>query len=180
MFKYVGEIYNIYHNIIENFIDDKDIAIDATLGNGFDTDFLRTKFNKVYAFDIQSCATDEYKKKCYENVEVINDSHSNFKKYIDKPVQAIVYNLGYLPGGDKSITTIKETSIKSMEDGLEMISPGGFMIIACYVGHNQGLEEYRSIREYVENLSKKKYGVLEQKFINRSEKCPILIVIEKK
>lgn len=180
MFKYVGEIYNIYHNIIDNFIDNKSVAIDATLGNGFDTDFLRESFQHVYAFDIQKCATDAYSEKKYDNVTVINDSHSNFKKYIKEQVQAIIYNLGYLPGGDKAVTTKKETTIKSLEEGLDLLDSGGFMIIACYVGHDEGEKEYESVRSFVTSLSKKKFGVLEQKFINRSKSSPVLIVIEKK
>jgi len=34
MFKYVGDISTIYQNIINDFIEKKLIAIDATLGNG--------------------------------------------------------------------------------------------------------------------------------------------------
>ena len=60
MFKYVGDISTIYQNIINDFIEKKLIAIDATLGNGYDTDFLSKIFNKVYAFDVQKEAILNY------------------------------------------------------------------------------------------------------------------------
>ena len=50
MFKYVGDISKISHYIIDKFLENKNIAIDATLGNGYDTDFLSKKFTKVYSF----------------------------------------------------------------------------------------------------------------------------------
>lgn len=179
MYKYVGDIYEIYHNIIDKYIDNKHIAIDATLGNGNDTDFLRSKFDKVYSFDIQKSAVDNYREKSSDNVILINDSHSMFKKYINEEVQCIVYNLGFLPGGDKTITTTAETSIESIKCGLEILSPGGLMVIACYVGHNEGKKEYSCIKEFVSNLQTNKFGVIKQSFINRHKNPPILLIIEK-
>lgn len=40
MFKYVSDISMIFHYIIKEFLENKNSAIDATLGNGHDTDFL--------------------------------------------------------------------------------------------------------------------------------------------
>ena len=82
MFKYVSDISLLAHYIIDNFISNKNIAIDATLGNGHDCDFLSELFKKVYAFDIQEEAVNSYKSKNKENVEVILDSHENFETYI--------------------------------------------------------------------------------------------------
>ena len=97
MFKYVSDVSNIYHNIITSFIENKNIAIDATLGNGHDCDFLSELFKKVYAFDIQEEAVNSYKSKNKENVEVILDSHENFETYIkEENVDCIVYNLSLI------------------------------------------------------------------------------------
>ena len=43
MFKYVSDISDLSHSIIENHLEKKIIAIDATLGNGYDT-----KIGKMY------------------------------------------------------------------------------------------------------------------------------------
>lgn len=180
MFKYVGDISEISHHIINNFLENKNIAIDGTLGNGYDTDFLADKFNKVYAFDVQNVACENYKNKKKENVNVINDSHHKFKEYINENVDCIMYNLGFLPGGDKNVTTMHETSLQSIKDGLEILNSGGLMTICIYRGHNEGKKEESCILDYVINLPKNKYGVMEHSFLNRSEVAPRLVVIEKK
>ena len=179
MYSYVGDLCSIYHFIIKNYIHDKKVAVDATLGNGHDTDFLSENFDKVYAFDIQKSAVDNYKANNKENVILINDSHSKFSDYISEAVQCIVYNLGFLPGGDKSITTSASTSLDSIRMGLEMLNPGGYMFIACYVGHDEGKREYSCINDFLNNLPTKKYGVMEQCYINRHNNPPKLFIIEK-
>ena len=180
MFKYVGDISEISHHIINNFLENKNVAIDGTLGNGYDTDFLSDHFNKVYSFDVQSLACDNYINKNKENVKVINDSHHKFEEYISESVDCIMYNLGFLPGGDKNITTMHETSMQSIKEGLELLNSGGIMTICIYRGHNEGKKEESCILNYVANLPKNKFGVMEHSFINRSEVAPMLIVIEKK
>ena len=163
MFKYVSDVSNIYHNIITSFIENKNIAIDATLGNGHDCDFLSELFKKVYAFDIQEEAVNSYKSKNKENVEVILDSHENFETYIkEENVDCIVYNLGYLPGNNKEVTTV------------------GLMIIALYSGHEEGKIEKDAVLQFTSKLPKNKYGVLHTEFTNRAKSAPSLVVIEKK
>lgn len=180
MFKYVGDISMISHYIIKEFLENKDVAIDATLGNGYDTDFLSDNFKEVYSFEIQQCACESYIKKQNKNVTVVNDSHDEFRKYISTNVDCIMYNLGFLPGGDKEVTTKHETSLKSIKEGIELLRCGGIMTICLYRGHNEGKEEEKRIVPYLESLSKAKFGVMYHSFLNRSEDAPILIVVEKK
>ena len=75
MFKYVSDVSLLSHNIIKEYITTKDIAVDATLGNGYDCDFLSNNFKKVYAFEIQKSACDKYVDK-NNNVTIINESHA--------------------------------------------------------------------------------------------------------
>ena len=180
MFKYVGDISLIYQNIINDFIEEKNIAVDATLGNGYDTDFLSKVFKKVYAFDVQKEAVLNYKEKNIHNVSLILDSHENFEEYIKESIDCIVYNLGYLPGGDKSITTKEESTLKSLESGLKLLKENGLMIIALYSGHSEGKSEKDAVLNYCKNLSKKRFGVIYQQFLNRTNNPPSLVVIEKK
>lgn len=180
MFKYVGDISKISHYIISEFLNDKNIAVDATLGNGYDTDFLSRNFNKVYSFEIQEEACENYSERKTDNVYIINDSHHLLKKYIDEPVDCIMYNLGFLPGGNKKITTRSETSYRSIIKGLELLNHGGLMTICLYRGHFEGKEEENTIMPYLKTLPKSKFGVMYHEFLNRSEESPVLIVIEKK
>ncbi|MDZ4993194.1 rRNA methylase [Clostridium perfringens] len=181
MFKYVSDVSNLYHNIITSFIEDKNVAIDATLGNGHDCDFLSELFEKVYAFDIQDEAVNSYKSKNKEKVEVILDSHENFELYIkEENVDCIVYNLGYLPGNNKEVTTVAHSTLKSIEIGLDLLGANGLMIIALYSGHEEGKIEKQAVLDFTSTLPKNKYGVLYTEFTNRAKSAPSLVVIEKK
>lgn len=180
MFKYVADISKLSHFIIKDFLENRAIGIDGTLGNGFDTDFLSENFQKVYSFEIQKKACDTYKEKNRDNVEVINDSHHLFNNYINEDVDCIMYNLGFLPGGDKGVTTMHTTSLQSIKMGLEMLKSGGIMTICIYKGHAEGKIEETYILSYLANLPKSKYGVMSHNYLNRAETAPSLIVIEKK
>lgn len=180
MFKCVSDVSTIYHSMINSFIKDRKVAIDATLGNGYDADYLSNHFEKVYAFDIQLVAVENYKAKEVDNVISICDSHENFKDYINEAVDCIVYNLGYLPGENKHVTTQTTSTIKSISIGLELLNSNGLMFIALYSGHEEGKKEKDAVLEYCRNLPKNKYGVLYQQFINRHNNPPSLLVIEKK
>ena len=103
MFNYTADISVLSHNIIRDNIKNFDIAIDATLGNGKDTDFLSKYFKKVYSFEIQHIAIENYKNKEMQNVNLIEESHEFIDNTIKSSVDCIIYNLGYLPGGDKNI-----------------------------------------------------------------------------
>lgn len=178
MYKYVGDISNITHSIIKNNCLEYEIAIDATLGNGYDSDFLSTLFKKVICFEIQKAAIDNYYKHKKENVTIVSDSHENILNHVKDKVDCVLYNLGYLPGGDKSITTKGDTTIKSLEDALKILKPGGIIGISIYTGHEEGEKEKTKIIEFASKLPKKEYGVMLHSFINRN-KAPMLLIIEK-
>lgn len=180
MFKYLGNITDLSHHIIKNFIDNKVVALDGTLGNGGDCDFLSDNFHKVYAFDIQEAAINQYKIKNRKNVTLILDSHENVNSYINEGIDAAIYNLGFLPGGDKNITTKVDSTLKSIEAALKLLNSGGILIIAVYIGHEEGAREGDALLKYTRELPKNIYGVMLHKVLNRSELSPYMIVIEKK
>lgn len=179
MFKYVSDVSLLSHSIIKEYIEDKIVAVDATLGNGYDCDFLSSCFEKVFAFEIQKDACEKYIDK-NNNVIIINDSHHKIDEYVKEGINCICYNLGYLPGGDKDITTLAETSLKSIQIALELLAPNGLMSIAIYRGHNEGKEEENCILKYLRELPKNKFGVMLHECINRSSTAPLLVIVEKK
>lgn len=178
MYKYAGDISHISHNIILSYCRSFEIGVDGTLGNGYDTDFLSANFGKVYSFEIQKHAIDKYKDRKSDNINLIWDSHENFKQYIHEEVDCIMYNLGFLPGGDKSVTTKSDSTINSIKTGLSLLKPGGIMSIAVYTGHDEGKKEEKSLLHLTKSLSKSDYGVLLHTFVNRIN-SPQLFMIEK-
>lgn len=179
MFKYVGDISELAHDIISKYCKEFKIAVDCTLGNGYDTDFLSEKFCKVYSFEIQKFAVEKYSVKNIGNAVLINDSHDKLAEYVKENPDCIMYNLGYLPGGDKNVTTKKESSLISIQEGLNILKPGGIMTIAIYCGHDEGTIEKEAIVDFSSRLPKKYFGVMLHSFLNRNDSAPMLLVIEK-
>ncbi len=164
-----------------------DIAVDFTMGNGHDTEFLcRTvgEGGRVYAFDIQEEAIKSTRARltasdCPDVFTLIHDSHHNIKNYVSEPIKAGMFNLGWLPGGDKSVTTLRETTLPALEACLELLEPDGVVTIAIYPGHREGEAEGELIREYLSTLPRWRICATELRIVN-SPSSPYFFVVEKK
>ena len=157
------------------------------MGNGYDTLFLsRTVGEKgrVYAFDIQQSALESTEKRLKENgapenYTLICDSHHNAKEYIPCKIKAGMFNLGYLPGGDKSITTKRETTLVAVQTAIELLDNDAILLIAVYPGHAEGDAEGKLICEYLSSLSRYKVCATRINILN-SPTSPYFILIENK
>lgn len=178
------------HDVLKKSVVSGDHVIDATVGNGNDTVMLATaveQIGKVYGFDIQREAIDSTKDKLLltgllPQTELIHDGHENIKNYVpeSQQISAAVFNLGYLPSGDKSIVTKAETTLSAINQCLERLRKGGLISIMIYYGHEGGLEEKEQIDNFVNELSQEDYQVLEYKFVNQKNYPPYLYIIEKR
>lgn len=172
--------------LLKEVIDKNSIVVDATCGNGNDTLFLaKTSAKKVYGFDIQQQAisnTTELLRSnnIFEKCEIILDSHSNFDKYITTPLRAVIFNLGYLPNADHSITTLADTTILAVNKFLEKLEIGGRIIIVVYWGHENGKIEKEELLRELTVLDQKNVEVLIYQFINQKNNAPFIIALEKK
>lgn len=165
-----------------------DLCIDATMGNGHDTLFLSQlagPSGQVLAFDIQQDALDSTKKlldgqKNLAPVTLLLDSHVHMTSYA-KPdtVSCIVFNLGYLPSGDHSIATKKESTIAALEQGLVLLKPGGCISLCIYSGGDSGFDERDGVLSYLRTLDDKKYLVILSCYYNRPNNPPIPVLIYK-
>ena len=172
--------------ILKEVIDKNSIVIDATCGNGNDTLFLaQSAAKKVYAFDIQQQAIDSTLKllqtnSCLEKCEVILDSHSNFDNYISEPIKAVVFNLGYLPNADHSITTLADTTLLAIDKFLTNLEINGRIVIVVYWGHENGKIEKQALLNHFTKLNQKEIEVLSYQFINQKNNAPFVLALEKK
>ncbi|NGX63865.1 MAG: Ribosomal RNA small subunit methyltransferase H [Candidatus Anoxychlamydiales bacterium] len=173
----------------ENFLNKRDIAIDATTGNGHDSLFLATilsKLGRLYCIDIQKKAIDsttillkkKLTKKEFQNISIIHTSHEDLQKIVEDEVNLIVYNLGYLPTSDKKIITKAKSTINSIKSALAILAKKAAISIMSYVGHAEGEKEYIAIRDFLKTLDRKQYSVICHTWLNR-EKAPIFFWIEK-
>lgn len=158
-----------------------DRAIDATCGNGHDTLVLsKLKLSHLYVFDVQEKALNATQNRLgpQKNISYHLGCHSLFSG-VDAPIHLIVYNLGYLPGGeDKSLTTQAPTTLKSLEKGLNFLAPGGLISLMIYPGHSEGEREEKSLLAYATTFSPKNFQVSQHRILNRS-KSPSLLLIKK-
>src|SRR5690606_15386726 len=136
---------NIARDIMIRNVKSGNIAIDATVGNGNDTILLASlvgQEGKVYGFDIQESAILKTKIKLFENnlaerVYLIRDSHENIDKYVTERADLIVFNLGYLPGGNHEKVTKVESTAKAVKKSLELLKENGLLLITTYLGHSE-------------------------------------------
>ncbi len=164
-----------------------DVAVDFTMGNGHDTEFLSKTVGengRVFAFDIQEQAlesTSEHLKRsdCPDNYTLILDSHHNVKNYVNTPIKAGMFNLGYLPGSDKKITTMRKTTMPAIEAAVSLLDRDGILLVAVYPGHAEGDAEGKMVCEYFATLPRTQYCATRIQILN-SPTSPYFIVIEKK
>lgn len=161
--------------LIENFLNtlDKEIVcVDATLGNGNDALFMSKiiqEKGKVYGYDIQKQSIVNsislFEEHNATNIEIKLKSH----EFIDEEnIDLCIFNLGYLPGFDKTIKTNKETTLKAINNLLPKMNKEKMLIIIClYVGHSEGLEESIEIDKYLKELPSNKYLVCKYQNYNR-------------
>ncbi len=164
-----------------------DAAVDATMGNGHDTLMLCEAVGpagRVYAFDVQAQAVAETAKRLAaqgvtDQARLIHAGHEHMAEYVKEPVRAVMFNLGWLPGGDHGVTTRWETTRQAVECALDLLAPMGVLVICAYPGHAEGEREERELTAFLSGLSNRQFNVLHQRFLNAGEGAPECFVIQK-
>ncbi|WP_459503296.1 class I SAM-dependent methyltransferase [Bacillus sp. C1] len=178
--------------LLKTAVTEGDYAIDATLGNGHDTCFLAEivgKTGKVFGFDIQQEAIENsairLKEKGFEEQTIlVHDSHDTLLSILPEEatgkVTGAIFNLGYLPGGDKHIVTKPNSTIAAIEQLLEVMAPEGIIVLVIYHGHPEGQVERDAVLDFAEKLDQKQAHVLRYGFINQQNNPPFIVAIEKR
>lgn len=173
-------ILKLGHAIWSHHLKKGGRAVDATCGNGHDTLFLaKLNLSHLYVFDIQEKALFATQEKVgtRQNISYHLGCHSLFEG-VEPPIDLIVYNLGYLPGGDKSVTTRAETTVQSIEKGLSFLSSKGLMSLTLYPGHPEGKREEEALLELSSLFLPKNFQVSHHRILNRLS-APSLLLIRK-
>lgn len=182
------QITEFCHHFIADHVKEGDFCIDATAGKGNDTEFLCRLVGsngKVLAFDIQEAAVDAtnqrlFEKGLYDIGTAILESHTKMALYAkEESVDCIVFNFGYLPGGDHHLSTQAHTSIEAISTALTLIRRKGIISLCIYSGGDSGYEEKDAILSYLKTLDPKKYIVVLSSYYNRPNDPPIPALIIK-
>ena len=179
----IKNITEFSHYLALSYLDDDSVCIDATVGRGNDTLFLCENSKFVYGFDIQPEAIDDTKKLLnnhgLNNYELYCMSHEFLLETIKQDVDFIIFNLGYLPKGNKDITTTNTTTIEAIKQSLQLLKKGGAVLIVMYHGHQQGKIEREDLLEFCRLLDKGEFHVGYISFPNQPSTSPEILIINK-
>ena len=175
------------HFFLRERVQPGDRVADATCGNGHDTLFLARLVGwggRVWAFDVQDGALAVTRSLlgeagCLEQVEMVAAGHERLAEIVREPLRAAVFNLGYLPGGDKQLVTRPGNTVTALDQAIGLLLPGGIITVCVYTGHPGGAEEGAAVEKWAATLASEQHNVWRSRQVNRPETSPYLLVIEK-
>ncbi len=164
-----------------------DRAVDATCGNGRDTLFLAQSVGpggKIWAFDLQEEALAKTstlltEAGCLAQVELVAAGHERLAEFVPGPVKAVIFNLGYLPGGDRHFVTRPAQTLAALDQASRLLLPGGIVAVCVYTGHPGGTDEGITVGEWAAGLSPRDFNAWVCRQANRGPSAPYLILVEK-
>ena len=172
------------HRLVEGLLEDGALAIDATAGNGHDTLFLAERVGesgRVLAFDVQAAAIAAARARVSaagwaERVGFLTVSHAQMADHAAAgSVAVVMFNLGYLPGSDHAVKTVKEETVPAVQAASELLLPGGVLTVMCYPGHEGGREECEAVEEFLESLPLPQWRVVRLSSANGSSDAAFLL-----
>jgi SAM-dependent methyltransferase len=176
------------HDVLAARLAPGDWALDATAGNGHDTLFLSRKVlpgGRVFAIDIQERALEETRRRLLEagganelddSVTLLHGGHEGMCGLLPPEARgrlaAVMFNLGYLPGGDKSRVTQPDSTLRALDAAAAWMMPGGLMTVVVYPGHAGGDEEADAAEGWMAGISAGGWQVQHLRALHPSARPP--------
>lgn len=189
------------HELLAEKIKKEQLVVDLTAGNGYDALMLFRLVGpsgQVVAFDIQPKALGNTQQRLLKQgavvrmrqvadapleslagVDLVASGHENLETFLPAAPQAVIANLGYLPGGDQALVTRPESTLQALRQSCKLLAPGGRLAVVVYPGHCGGTEEGERVENFFTELCDATFQVLQMKVTNRPQ-APFLLVAEKK
>lgn len=164
-----------------------DRAVDATMGRGRDTLALCRLVGEtghVDAFDVQEQALAETRallerEGMLSRADLHLVGHERMADVVAPGIRLAAFNLGWLPGSDKSLTTRADTTLPALKAALGLLSPEGLAVICCYPGHAEGQRELDALTEFAKALPPQRFTALRQDFVNAGPGASVALIIQK-
>lgn len=175
------------HLMLRQFVHTGDTVIDATCGNGNDTLLLAELVGAngtVWAFDLQPEAIDATTRKMAdagyaERVKFVLGGHETMEERVAERVGAVVFNLGYLPGGDRTVITRADTTLSAFEQSVNLLKPGGILAVTVYPGHDGGDRERAAVDAWSAARDPRALHIWRMGQMNVPPSAPYFIMIQK-
>jgi hypothetical protein len=111
-----------------------------------------------------------------ERCVLVHDGHQHFAQHLPAEFRgrlaAVMFNLGWLPGHDKTCITRTETTLVATAAALEWLRPGGVLLIVVYPGHAGGGDESSAVATWACALPSNTHEVRHLRPGNRLGKSP--------
>ncbi len=180
------------HQLIIEQLKTGDAVIDATLGNGHDALFLAQTIGatgQLFGFDIQEAALNNSRERLQTqqiqtSVTLFQASHAEMLTLIPQQwhgkIQAIMFNLGYLPGADKTLITQAASTLQALAAATQLLAEQGVLTVMAYPGHAGGDQESEQLAAWCQQLNPQQFS--SQIILSHHDKptAPRLFVIRKR
>lgn len=172
------------HHYVTHVVLPGDHVVDATVGNGHDTLFLARLVGpegRVDGFDVQLTAIQETRHRLEKNgmaghCHLHHCGHEHLNQVLPVTsagrVRAVLFNLGYLPGADKTCITRTETTLAALDQALELLAPGGRLVVVTYPGHPGGDAEADAVAKKLSALPHARWNVQHFRNVNPATRPP--------
>lgn len=177
------------HLILSPRLRKGDVVVDATAGNGHDTLFLAEHVlpgGQVFAFDVQAEAVAQTRERTshLDGVSVFHAGHERMAELLPPEMRgrlrAVMFNLGYLPGGDKSVITCVETTLSALQQALDWLAEDGVLTVVVYPGHEGGRDEGNAVERWMSALPSGLFEAQRLGFLNFRPTTPFCLAVRRR
>ena len=177
----------IARQIVRRIVRAGERVVDATVGNGHDTLFLARLVGAdgvVTGFDVQAEALERVRQRLAADsvsaeVVLLAASHERLAEHVTPGVAAVMFNLGWLPGGDHALTTAADSTVRAVEAAWHLLRTGGMLTVVAYPGHPGGAAEATAVEEWAARLDPLRARVSVARTHNTLRPAPVLVAVER-
>lgn len=189
---FISHTVSFVKAVMSQVVKEGDAVVDATVGNGIDTLFLSRQVGaggQVHGFDIQQSALESARQRLAEqhapdNVTLHLAGHERMAEVLPEEVLgrvgAVMFNFGYLPGGDETLITRPETSCAAIDAALTVMRRGGVASMVLYTGHPGGAEEAEAIDTHCAAIPMDRARVMQCRMTNHPGAQTRVLLVEKR
>lgn len=175
------------HQIVSSHVPAGGLAVDATAGNGHDTEFLARLVGpsgKVHAFDVQELALASARARLTfagldRRVTWHQAGHEEMERHVEGKADVVMFNLGYLPGGDHALTTRAQTTVAACRAAARLLGESGLLSLVMYRGHPGGAEEAQAVIEWAQSLDSGGWSMARYEPLQPQRLAPSLLLVSR-
>jgi len=184
----IVRINDFHHHLLAGFLRRGDSAVDCTVGQGRDALFLARAVGEgghLFGLDIQPEAIAATRSRLLRSgvdegrFTLLGESHERIAEHVPPGIGGAVYNLGYLPGGDRSVVTEPGTTLRSMDGALGLLRPEGVLGVTMYHRHEGGRREADAVLKFAASLPHSSFAVLHFHYPNLPGDPPSMLLIQR-